>query len=118
MKNQELEDRFSYEFESWKNTLGFEPVELLATRNVEEPYEKNEMHVFKLKRGYAIVHERGCSCYESRDASIDILETKTKLKESLQNMAKVGYSEGGLARSLLEELMMKSPASKASAEGI
>lgn len=70
MKGKELQDRFSYEFEAWKGTTGFEPVELIATANNAGSYEKSELHLFKCKRGYAIVHESGCSCYEAANATV------------------------------------------------
>lgn len=85
MKNEELEKRFSYEFPYWTKTTGFEPVELLASEDISGSYEMDAMHVFKLKRGYAVVHESGCSCYSPDWATIDILENLDALRESLKN---------------------------------
>jgi hypothetical protein len=104
MKNEELQNRFEYEFKAWKNTIGFEPVELLASYDNAGSYEMSAMHVFKLKRGYAIVHESGCSCYSSEDASIDLYPTKSAVKDALRNAAKETYSYGDLAKNVLEKL--------------
>lgn len=104
MKGQELEKRFEYEFQHWKGTTGFEPIELIASENNAGSYEKSELHVFKMKRGYAIVRESGCSCYEASDASIDILPSLKAAKESLRNRAREGYSEGELAKTILLRL--------------
>ena len=94
--------RFEYEFEYWTQTIGFEPTALIASVDNAGAWETSALHVFKLKRGYAIVHESGCSCYTSADASIDILPSIAKVKESLKNIAKEEYSEGELARDLLK----------------
>lgn len=102
---EDLTRRFSYEFESWKDTTGFEPVALIASADNAGSYEKSELHVFKLKRGYAIVHESGCSCYSSSDADIDILPSLAKVKESLVNVAKEGFSHGELAKDVLLQMM-------------
>lgn len=101
----DLENRFSYEFEFWKNTIGFDPVELIVSVDKAGAYEKKELHVFKLKRGYAIVTEDGCSCYESNDASIDILGSMKAVKESLSNLAKEEYGIGECAKDALLKLM-------------
>lgn len=100
-----LENIFECAFENWRHTTGFDPVELLATANQAGSYETSELHVFKLKRGYAIVHESGCSCYESSDAKIDILPSLKSVKESLKNSAKEQYSHGNLAKEVLLKLI-------------
>ncbi|KHD88860.1 MAG: hypothetical protein OM95_07015 [Bdellovibrio sp. ArHS] len=107
MKNDELKNRFSYEFDYWKSTQGFEPIELLATYDNAVSYEMSCLHVFKLKRGYATVHESGCSCYCSGDAEIEIFPTLVALKESLKNTSRDEYSHGELARECLKQLMGK-----------
>lgn len=107
IKGEQLNKMYEYEFMYWKDTSGFDPVELIATHDNAGSYEMSAMHVFKLKRGYAIVHERGCSCYRSSDACIDILETKDDVKQSLKNIAKENRnSYGDLAKSVLVEMFI------------
>lgn len=105
---EEMNNQFHSAFAYWKNTTGFEPVSLLASVDHGECYEVNSLHVFKLKRGYAIVHESGCSCYEFDSASIDILPSLKAVKESLQNASRDQYSYGKLAKETLAELLGKS----------
>lgn len=105
VEGKELQDRYKYEFEYWKNTSGFEPVELLATFDNAGSYERSELHIFKLKRGYAIVHESGWSRYESSDADIDIKATLEDVKDTLKNNSKDNYQIGELSRECLKQLM-------------
>lgn len=105
MEGKELQNRFSYEFEAWKNTIGFEPVKLLATADNAGSYEKSELHVFKLKRGFAVVNESGCSCYEARDANIELFPSMPKLKDSLRTRARENYGDGHLAKEILLKLL-------------
>ena len=105
MAEVDLEKRFQYEFESWRQTIGFEPVKLLASADNAGSYEKSELHVFKLKRGYAIVHESGCSCYSSSDADIELFPSLVAVKESLRKRATERYSHGELAKEILLKLL-------------
>ncbi len=97
----ELKEQWDYQFNYWKGTTGFEPVELIASEDISGSYEMDAMHVFRLKRGYAIVHESGCSCYSPDWASIDILENLDAVRESLKN------GGGRLEKLLLTALMGK-----------
>jgi len=64
---------WEYEFENWTERFGSEPIELIASIDYSESYETEKMHIFKLKNGkYVSVYECGCSCYDYRDAQIDI----------------------------------------------
>jgi hypothetical protein len=81
----EMEKRFEYEFSYWRQTIGFEPRELIASVDCSSGYDKDELHVFKLSRGYAIVNESGCSCYSSSDADIDIVENLAAVKRIIKN---------------------------------
>lgn len=104
-KTQRLIDQFNYELPYWEGRLGFEPIDVLASENLSGSYEMNAAHVFKCKRGYAIVSESGCSCYEPSWAKIDIVPDLDAVRESLKNQAKDGYTSGALATSLLTQLM-------------
>lgn len=104
---QRIEEMNNQLLEVWKDTIGFEPIAILASVDNAGSYEKSELHIFKLKRGYALVHENGCSCYESRDAKIDILPNLKAVKESLANGSKETGSYGGLCQMASEKLMSK-----------
>ncbi len=83
-KIAELKKGWSYEFKYWVTVMGFDPIELIDSENKSGFYEMDRMHIFKLVSGqYAVVKESGCSCYEARDASIDIVKTK---EEALRQM--------------------------------
>jgi len=67
---------WDYEFRYWKNTIGFEPVELVFSEIGPEDYSMNRAHVFKLQGGnFASVYESGCSCYSPDEASIEFHPT-------------------------------------------
>lgn len=100
-----MERRFEYEFEYWRKTTGFEPVKFLATGDNAYAYEKSELHIFKLKRGYAVVLESGCSCYSSSDAEIELFPTLSAVKDSLRNRAREPYRTGNLAKEVLLKLI-------------
>lgn len=106
---EKMQNQFSYELEYWNGTTGFEPVALVATEDNSGSYEMSRLHVFQLKRGYAIVSEQGCSCYSASDADIDIHPDLDSVKTSLKNAAdrNSGYSYGDLAKSILTQLMGK-----------
>lgn len=91
-----------YQFENWRQRLGFDPVELIATVDVSEPWEMDSLHLFKLRsKRYAVVSERGCSCYESSMADIDILPTMKAVKERLRN------EKSNASKAMLEKLLSK-----------
>lgn len=92
-----------YGIENWKDRIiGFEPTKHLASGTGHEDYTKNEVHLFKLKRGYALVWESGCSCYESGDAQIDLFPT---LKAAEAVLRKPGdWSQKDAAKKLLQNL--------------
>jgi len=76
-------DGWDYEFRSWKNITGFEPIELIASVDESESYEMDRRHVFLLADGkYASVDEQGCSCYDPSWASVEIHPTKESAFEA------------------------------------
>ena len=65
--------KWNPEFHAWAYRLGGVPVALLASHDRSESYEMDRAHVFKIRPGrYALVLERGCSCYMYDDAEIFI----------------------------------------------
>lgn len=80
-----LAEEWKYEFEEWRKTTGFDPVELVASADESEDYDQDRAHVFLTSRGeYALVHEAGCSCYSPSDASIDLFPNLEAVKQSLR----------------------------------
>ena len=74
---------WDYEFRAWKNTIGFVPVELVASIDESASYEMDRRHVFLCENGsYATVSEQGCSCYEVSEASISFYATKAEALEA------------------------------------
>lgn len=69
----------SYEQESWQGYLGSRSVERHKFEDYSASYEMECAHVLELESGkFAFVHESGCSCYSSSDASIDVVDTKAE----------------------------------------
>ena len=69
---EKLTREWSYEFNYWKRTIGFDPVELVESHDQSPSCEMQRMHIFKLRNGeYAVVEETGCSCYDSGQAQIE-----------------------------------------------
>lgn len=76
---KDWKDGWKYEFESWRQTIGFVPVEIVASIDESESYEMDRRHVFLCENGsFATVTECGCSCYESGDAIIEFYPTKAE----------------------------------------
>lgn len=73
----------AYELQAWIAALGSVPQERIAYANESASYEMDVIHVFKLEnKKYAVVTERGCSCYSSSDADIELFPTKKTAMES------------------------------------
>jgi hypothetical protein len=66
-----------YALECWEQQFGSRAVQQVAHADWSEPYEVDSAHVFKLLDGkFAVVIERGCSCYDYSDADITVVSTK------------------------------------------
>lgn len=103
-----MSTEFGYKEEVWSGQYpDFVPVELVASIDKGEAYEVNELHLYKLKRGYALVHESGCSCYETSEANVDFYPSKQAVKDKLFEGSKETYSYGELCRDLLREINHK-----------
>ena len=61
-----------WEIEAWIIRLGSMPKERVAHKDLSEPYEVREAHVFLLENGQYAVVEEGCSCYEPASAEIEV----------------------------------------------
>jgi hypothetical protein len=60
------------------------PVERIAHFDMAGAHSKCEAHILKLENGqYALVIEEGCSCYEPKDAEIELFPTRPRAKEAL-----------------------------------
>lgn len=74
----------TWELEAWIYRLGSVPIKLIKEQDLSEPYEMEMARVFLLENGkYALVIESGCSCYEPRDAEIEIFPNE---KQALAQM--------------------------------
>jgi len=79
----------SYRLEAWITTFGSVPVELIASEDFSESYEMDAGHVYRLENGkFATVFESGCSCYEARDAAIELFPTKEAAMEQFDAWVK------------------------------
>lgn len=75
-----------YALECWRGEFGGDPVREVASADWSECYEIDACHVFELQNGkFALVSERGCSCYDYSGASISIFETEA---EAMKEYAK------------------------------
>jgi len=64
-----------YELSEWLDSFGSMPVKRHRYKNLSK-WELDQAHIFELESGkFAFVLEEGCSCYEPRYASIDVLPT-------------------------------------------
>lgn len=71
-----------YKFEAWNEKLGSKPKSLLDTADYSKDYDMDQMHILELENGkYATVIEKGCSCYDSSDAEIEVHPNKEKALE-------------------------------------
>lgn len=95
--------KYFYGIETWKNKIiGFEPTKHIASGTGHEDYSKNQVHLFKTKRGYALVWESGCSCYGVEDAEIELFPT---LKAAEVVLRKPGdWFQKDAAKKLLQSL--------------
>ena len=60
--------------DGWTSTAGAKAVAEVGHADCSESWGMEMMHVFQLEGGqYAVVHESGCSCYDSNDADIELL---------------------------------------------
>ncbi len=81
--NTELQKEWKYEFESWNDTFGSPAKALIESDDRSEPYEMDRRHLFELENGqYAVVREYGCSCYDSRDADIELYPTLKRAEDA------------------------------------
>lgn len=86
---EELAENWKYDFAYWLPRFESHPIRLVVSGDHSESYEMERFHVFKLENGkFATVHECGCSCYESEDASIDILPTLSKAMSQFEEWEK------------------------------
>ncbi len=86
MKNLEAS---SYAVECWEEMHGFKITEQLAYTDRSECYEVDAGHVFALDNGkFAVVIERGCSCYSSSDADVSLCDTKEEAMKEYNRWAK------------------------------
>lgn len=70
-----------YEWEAWASRLAARPIVRLEYEDVGEGYETNKARLFFLANGkWALVVEHGCSCYDSRNADIEIFPTEAKAR--------------------------------------
>ena len=78
-----------YKIEVWLPELGAKPVERISHEDYSRCFEMCMAHVLALDNGqYALVTEKGCSCYESEDAYIDLFPTKEKAMDSFRKWVK------------------------------
>lgn len=69
--------RFSDENDYWAAAAGSPIVQVLVEEDTSQDYEQEARHLYKLKNGrFAVVDERGCSCYTLSDVDITTYDTK------------------------------------------
>jgi len=69
---------WEYELEDWIAVLGSVPKTIVRSKDCSEPWEMDKRHLFKLENGkYAVVVERGCSCYEPSRANIELFPNES-----------------------------------------
>lgn len=82
MNKEKLVEAWEWEFKYWIPIFGSEPIRLVYSKDNSEPYEMDRRLIFGLENGqFAVVKERGCSCYEPSEAVIDLLPTLEKAIE-------------------------------------
>jgi hypothetical protein len=60
----------------WEQQLGSKIVDTVRSEDWSYSYEMDAAHIFKLENSkYALITERGCSCYDYSDADIMVYET-------------------------------------------
>ena len=60
-----------YGQEVWEKQLDSKIVEVLESEDWSACYEMDAAHLVKLDNGkYVVIEERGCSCYDSSDATL------------------------------------------------
>jgi hypothetical protein len=65
-----------YAQEVWSKQLGQKIVKTIRSEDWSEGYDMDAAHIFELENGtYALIEERGCSCYDYSDADIMVYET-------------------------------------------
>jgi len=84
MKKKELLwKEWSYHFKEWMEKLQSAPIELIKSKDKSGSYEMNRRHIFKLEnKKYAVIIERGCSCYSDSDAEIELFPNIKEAKKS------------------------------------
>lgn len=66
-----------YAIDCWNSKLGVTIVKEIVSKDWSAPYEMDAAHVFRLSNDeYAVVIERGCSCYSYDDAEIEVVKSK------------------------------------------
>lgn len=88
-KKIEVEGLGDYELEAWEPTFGSSVVERVAHEDLGQAYEVCAAHVLKLANNrYALVTELGCSCYEPREATIDLHPNKRSAMAAFEKWRK------------------------------
>ena len=81
---------WEYEMNSWREQLGAEIAESLGQQDDSQPYEMDVKHLFKLDNGnFAVVQECGCSCYEARDADINVFTSEQAARDEYKRLCNV-----------------------------
>lgn len=78
MNNKPLCDGLSdWELRDWIDRLGSNPIRLVTQDDRSQSYEMNRASIFELENGqFAGIFEFGCSCYDSKDAQIDLFPSE------------------------------------------
>lgn len=78
----------TYGIECWFGKQGGVKREI-DSLDYSEPYEVDEASVFELNDGrFAVVTERGCSCYSYDDADIEYFETEESAMAEFNKLKK------------------------------
>lgn len=87
-----------WEIKEWISRLGSMPIEIIENCDRSAAWEVTRFKVLKLENGkYATVEENGCSCYDARDADIEIFSSKKEAVAQFEKWEKMqndsGYGE-------------------------
>lgn len=73
-----------YHLSSWIPHLMSVPIREIEHYDHSEDYSVYRGHVFELEnRKFALITERGCSCYSGEDAEINIFESENEALSAL-----------------------------------
>jgi hypothetical protein len=78
-----------YDWEHWKDILGSPAIRKIEKCNRAGSYEMRQCTAYELENGkFALVDERGCSCYSSDQANIELFPNLGSVIEAMEKWKK------------------------------